>query len=53
MGAPDADVTHMANAYILSFARIHLLGDTDALATSIVDGTHVVDARATFHPGNP
>jgi len=52
-GAPDGDVTHMANAYILSFARIHLLGDTDALATSIVDGTHVVDARATFHPGNP
>lgn len=49
MGTPDADVTHMANAYILSFARVHLLHDTDALATGIVDGTHVVDARATFH----
>lgn len=48
-GTPDADVTHMANAYILSFARVHLLADTDTLANGIVDGTHVVDARATFH----
>ena len=48
-GTPDADVTHMANAYILSFARVHLLGDTDTLANAIVDGTHVVDARASFH----
>lgn len=48
-GTPDADVIHMASAYILSFARVHLLGDTDALANGIVDGTHVVDARAVFH----
>ncbi len=48
-GAPDADVAHMANAYILSFARVTLLGDTDPTANGIVDGTHVVDARATFH----
>ena len=46
---PDADVTHMANAYILSFARVHLLSDTDALANAIINGTHVVDPRATFH----
>ena len=52
-GAPDADVAHMANAYILSFARVQLLHDTDALATGIVAGTHVVDARATFHAGHP
>jgi predicted dienelactone hydrolase len=48
MGAPDADVYHMANAYILSFARVQLLHDTDAIANGIVNGTHVVDTRATF-----
>ncbi len=47
------DTMQMVNAYTLSFARVHLLGDEDPLAVGIVDGTHEVDARASFHRSPP
>jgi predicted dienelactone hydrolase len=47
------ETMHMANAYTLSFARVNLLGDTDPVAVGIVDGTHVVDARVSFHRSAP
>lgn len=47
------ETMQMTNAYALAFARVHLLADTDAVAVGIVDGTHVVDARVSFHRSPP
>jgi predicted dienelactone hydrolase len=47
------ETMQMTNAYALSFARVHLLDDTDEVAVGIVDGTHVVDARVSFHRSPP
>ena len=42
------DGTRIIGAYALAFARAHLLADTSAEVTALLDGSEVPDARAHF-----
>ena len=45
---PAEDAFHMVVSYAFPFMRKHLLGDDTSITTGILDGSNVVDDRATL-----